>query len=30
MEIVDHSVDRALDLIGAPDALVRRWEGKSK
>jgi 4-hydroxy-3-polyprenylbenzoate decarboxylase len=30
MEIVDHSVDRALDLIGAPDALVRRWEGRSK
>lgn len=30
MELVDHSVDRALDLIGLPDALVRRWEGKPK
>ncbi len=27
MDIVDHSVDRALDLIGLPDAQIRRWEG---
>ena len=27
MEIVDHSVDRVLDLIGLPDEHVRRWQG---
>jgi flavin prenyltransferase len=27
MDLVDHSVDRVLDLIGLPDELVRRWEG---
>ena len=27
MDIVDHSIDRVLDLIGLPDADVRRWEG---
>lgn len=27
MEIVDHSVDRVLDLIGLADAAVRRWDG---
>ena len=27
MDIVDHSVDRVLDLIGLPDAQVRRWDG---
>jgi len=26
-EIVDHSVDRVMDLIGLPDARVRRWQG---
>ena len=26
MDIVDHSIDRVLDLIGTPDAQVRRWE----
>ena len=26
-EIVDHSVDRVLDLIGLSDPTVRRWEG---
>lgn len=26
-DLVDHSVDRVLDLIGAPDARVQRWEG---
>ena len=30
MDIVDHSVDRVLDLIGIPDAQVRRWEGAQK
>jgi len=28
MDIVDHSVDRVLDLLGLPDPQVRRWEGK--
>jgi len=28
MDIVDHSIDRVLDLLGLPDAQVRRWEGK--
>jgi 4-hydroxy-3-polyprenylbenzoate decarboxylase len=28
MDIVDHSVDRVMDLLGLPDAAVRRWEGK--
>jgi 4-hydroxy-3-polyprenylbenzoate decarboxylase len=27
MDIVDHSVDRVLDLLGLPDDRVRRWEG---
>jgi len=27
MDIVDHSVDRVLDLIGLPDPSTRRWEG---
>ena len=27
MDLVDHSVDRVLDLIGLPDSRVRRWEG---
>ena len=30
MDIVDHSVDRVLDLIGLPDDRIRRWDGKSK
>jgi 4-hydroxy-3-polyprenylbenzoate decarboxylase len=30
MDIVDHSIDRVLDLIGLPDAQVRRWEGAEK
>ena len=30
MDLVDHSVDRTLDLIGLPDLGVRRWEGRSK
>jgi flavin prenyltransferase len=29
-EIVDHSVDRMLDLIGLPSSDARRWDGKSK
>ena len=27
MEIVDHSVDRILDLLGVPDSQIRRWQG---
>ena len=27
MDIVDHSVDRVLDLLGLPDPAIRRWEG---
>ena len=30
MDLVDHSVDRVLDLLGLPDAQVRRWEGPAK
>ena len=27
MEVVDHSVERLLDLLGMPDPRARRWEG---
>ncbi len=27
MDLVDHSVDRVLDLLGLPDPRARRWEG---
>jgi 4-hydroxy-3-polyprenylbenzoate decarboxylase len=30
MDIVDHSVDRVLDLLGLPDARARRWQGSPK
>jgi len=30
MDLVDHSVDRVLDLIGLPDPTVRRWDGRTK
>jgi 4-hydroxy-3-polyprenylbenzoate decarboxylase len=30
MDIVDHSVDRVLDLIGLPDPQVRRWDGEAQ
>ena len=30
MDIVDHSVDRVLDLIGLADPQVRRWDGVSR
>jgi flavin prenyltransferase len=30
MDIVDHSVDRILDLIGLPDEAIRRWQGVRK
>jgi 4-hydroxy-3-polyprenylbenzoate decarboxylase len=30
MDLVDHSVDRVLDLIGLPDPQVRRWEGQPR
>jgi 4-hydroxy-3-polyprenylbenzoate decarboxylase len=29
LEVVDHSVDRVLDLLGLPDAGARRWDGAS-
>jgi len=29
-DIVDHSVDRVLDLLGLPDAKVRRWDGVAR
>src|ERR1051326_1152883 len=28
MDIVDHSLDRVLDLLGMPDPQAGRWEGK--
>ena len=28
LDIVDHTVDRVLDLLGLADERVRRWEGK--
>ncbi len=30
MDIVDHSVDRVLDLIGLADAQVSRWNGEGQ
>ena len=30
MEIVDHSVDRVLDLLGLPDDNARRWQGPKR
>ena len=30
MDIVDHSVDRTLDLLGVPDEDVRRWSGVTR
>jgi 4-hydroxy-3-polyprenylbenzoate decarboxylase len=30
MDIVDHSVDRVLDLTGLPDPQVRRWDGEAQ
>ncbi len=29
-EIVDHSVDRVLDLVGLPSANTKRWDGPTK
>ncbi|MBZ5582298.1 MAG: UbiX family flavin prenyltransferase [Acidobacteriia bacterium] len=29
MDLVDHSLDRALDLLGLPDPAARRWEGSA-
>jgi 4-hydroxy-3-polyprenylbenzoate decarboxylase len=26
-ELVDHSIDRVLDLAGLPDQAARRWDG---
>jgi 4-hydroxy-3-polyprenylbenzoate decarboxylase len=30
LDLVDHSIDRVLDLVGLSDAEVRRWEGPPK
>jgi 4-hydroxy-3-polyprenylbenzoate decarboxylase len=30
MDLVDHSVERILDLLGLPDPQARRWEGKTR
>jgi 4-hydroxy-3-polyprenylbenzoate decarboxylase len=30
MDVVDHSVDRVLDLLGLPDPAIRRWRGGAK
>ena len=30
MDVVDHSVDRILDLIGLPEPGIRRWEGTAR
>ncbi len=30
MDMVDHSVDRVLDLLGLPDPEAQRWEGTRK
>lgn len=30
MDLVDHSVDRVLDLIGLPGPEIRRWEGGAR
>ncbi len=30
MDIVDHSIDRVLDLLGLPDSGVQRWDGGAK
>ncbi len=29
-DIVDHSVDRVMDLIGLPDPAAKRWDGPAK
>ena len=29
-DLIDHSVDRVLDLMGVPDAQVRRWDGPAR
>lgn len=30
LDLVDHSVDRVLDLLGLPDPQVRRWDGPAR
>src|ERR1035441_214723 len=30
LDLVDHGVDRVLDLMGVPDAQVRRWDGPAR
>ena len=30
LDLVDHSIDRVLDLAGVPDSAVRRWDGVAR
>jgi 3-polyprenyl-4-hydroxybenzoate decarboxylase len=30
LDLVDHSVDRIMDLLGLPDADAKRWEGPER
>lgn len=30
MDLVDHSVERVLDLLGLPDPQAKRWEGRTR
>ncbi len=30
MDLVNHSVERVLDLLGLPDPAARRWEGRTR
>jgi len=30
LDLVDHSLDRVLDLLGLPDAAIRRWQGAER
>ncbi len=30
LDIVDHSIDRVLDLLGLPDESIRRWKGTAR
>lgn len=30
MDLVDHSLDRVLDLLGLPDPAIRRWQGAAQ
>jgi len=28
VDLVDHSIDRVLDLLGVPDSEILRWDGR--